>query len=246
MQVLGIDIGGSGIKGAVVDTKTGKLSTSRIRIATPSPSKPNKVAAVVADIVDHFDWYGPVGCGFPAPIHRGVSLTAANIHDRWIGTNVVDLFSDATGCPFKVLNDADAAGLAEMKFGAGRGQEGVVIIVTVGTGLGTALFTDGDLLPNTELGHIEIDCGDAELKASDAARKREKLSWKKWAMRLDKYLKTLERLFWPDLFILGGGVSKNSESFLPYLTVGADVLPAQLLNEAGIVGAALAAEKFKI
>jgi polyphosphate glucokinase len=242
MEVLGIDIGGSGIKGAVVDTNSGALTAARIRIATPSPSKPKKVAEVVADIVEHFDWEGPVGCGFPSNVQNGVTLSAANVHKKWKGTNAEELFTNATGCPFRVVNDADAAGLAEMRFGAGRHRDGVVLIVTIGTGLGTALFTDGHLLPNAELGHIEIDCRDAESMASDAAHKRDKLSWKKWAKRFDRYLCELERLLSPDLFILGGGVSKKSENFIPYLTVKAEVVTAELLNEAGIVGAALAAK----
>ena len=241
MEVLGVDIGGSGIKGTVVDTETGSLMAPRIRIATPSPSKPKKVAEVVAEIVDHFNWKGPVGCGFPAIVQNGVTMSAANVHKKWVGTNAEELFTRATGCPFRVVNDADAAGLAEMKFGAGRDRDGVVLIVTIGTGLGTALFTDGHLLPNAELGHIEIDCDDAELMASDAVRKRDNLSWKEWTKRFDKYLCQLERLLSPDLIILGGGVSKKSENFLPYLTVRTEVVPAQLLNEAGIVGAALAA-----
>ena len=242
MEILGIDVGGSGIKGAVVDVTTGQLLGSRIRIATPAPSKPKKVARVVSDIVEHFDWQGRIGCGFPAPIQKGVAMVAANIHKDWVGTNVEKLFSKATGCPVRVLNDADAAGLAEMAFGAGRDHKGVVLIVTIGTGLGTALFTNGHLLPNAELGHIEIDCVDAESRASDAARKREKLTWKRWATRFDRYLNTLEKLLWPDLIVLGGGVSKKSEKFIPYLTVQAEVVTAKLLNEAGIVGAALAAK----
>ena len=241
MEILGIDVGGSGIKGAIVDIETGELVGSRIRISTPEPAKPKQIAAVVSEIADHFDWQGSIGCGFPAAIHNGITLTAANIHDKWIGTNVEQLFSDATGCPVKVLNDADAAGLAEMRFGAGRDQDGVVLIVTIGTGLGTALFTNGVLLPNAELGHIEVECKDAELRASDAARKREKLSWKKWGRRFDQYLNRLEKLLWPDLIILGGGVSKKIDKYMPYLTVGAQVVPARLRNEAGIVGAALAA-----
>jgi polyphosphate glucokinase len=241
MEVLGVDIGGSGIKGTVVDTETGSLMAPRIRIATPSPSKPKKVAEVVTEIVDHFNWKGPVGCGFPAIVQNGVTMSAANVHKKWVGTNAEELFTRATGCPFRVVNDADAAGLAEMKFGAGRDRDGVVLIVTIGTGLGTALFTDGHLLPNAELGHIEIDCDAAELMASDAVRKRDNLSWKEWTKRFDKYLCQLERLLSPDLIILGGGVSKKSENFIPYLTVRTEVVPAQLLNEAGIVGAALAA-----
>ena len=241
MDILGIDIGGSGVKGAPVDTETGALLAPRYRLPTPSPSKPRAVAKTVAEIVGHFDWHGPMGCGFPAPVRGGVALTAANVHRKWIGTDAAALFAETTGCPTCVVNDADAVGLAEMTFGAGRGRQGVVLIVTIGTGLGTALFTDGHLLPNTELGHIEIRGQDAELRASDAARKRETLSWKKWAARFDEYLRTLERLFWPGLIILGGGISRRSERFLPYLTVQAEVVPAQLLNEAGIVGAALAA-----
>jgi polyphosphate glucokinase len=200
------------------------------------------MASAVAQVAQHFDWHGPIGCGFPAALRDGVALTAANVDDKWIGTDAAALFAETTGCPTRVINDADAAGLAEMAFGAGRGRRGVVLIVTIGTGLGTALFTDGHLLPNAELGHIEIRGQDAELRASDAARKRDILSWKKWARRLDLYLRTLERLLWPDLIILGGGVSKRSERFLPFLTVQAEVVPAELLNEAGIVGAALAAQ----
>jgi polyphosphate glucokinase len=199
------------------------------------------VAETVAQIIENFEWRGPVGCGFPSAVRNGVILTAANIHSAWLGVDAQMLFSDTSGCPVVVVNDADAAGLAEMTFGAGRGRKGVVMIVTVGTGLGTSLFTGGKLLPNTELGHIEIDGYEAEARASDAARKREDLSWKKWAKRLDWYLKGLEALFWPDLFIIGGGISKEYEKFIPLLTVKTEVVPARLLNEAGIVGAALAA-----
>ena len=245
MEILGIDIGGSGIKGAPVDTETGALLASRFRLPTPSSAKPRAVARTVAEVVQHFDWQGPVGCGFPAAMRDGVALTAANVHKKWIGTDAAALLAEASACPTCVLNDADAAGLAEMAFGAGRGRKGVVLIVTVGTGLGTALFTDGHLLPNTELGHIEIRGEDAEVWATDAARKREKMSWQKWAVHLDEYLRTLEQLLWPGLIILGGGVSKKSERFFPYLTVQAEVVPAQLLNEAGIVGAALAAQSLQ-
>jgi polyphosphate glucokinase len=241
MEVLGIDLGGSGIKGAPVDLQTGNLTASRLRIPTPEPAKPNEVAQVVAEISNHFKWTGLVGCGFPSVVRKGVIYTAANIHNKWIGANAQELFEAATGCSVMVLNDADAAGMAEMAFGAGRNELGTVIIVTIGTGLGTALFTDGKLLPNTELGHIKMDGLDAEVRASDAARKRDDLSWKKWAKRFDEYLNYLESLFWPDLFILGGGVSKKSDKFMPVLSVKARVTPAKLLNEAGIVGAALAA-----
>jgi polyphosphate glucokinase len=245
MKVLGIDIGGSGIKGAPVDTEKGVMLDDRYRIATPGGAKPEDVAKVVKRVAKHFDWKNPIGCGFPAVIQKGVARTAANVDNSWIGTNAVKLFSDATGCPVRVLNDADAAGLAEMRFGAGKGRDGLVFIVTVGTGLGTALFTDGVLVPNTELGHIELDCDDAETHASDAARKRENLSWKEWAQRFDHYLDAMEALFWPDLFIIGGGASKRFEKFLDHLSVKAEVVPAQLKNEAGIIGAALAGEKLK-
>jgi polyphosphate glucokinase len=241
MQILGIDVGGSGIKGAPVDTVSGEILAPRCRFPTPEPSKPGQVAKTVAKITHQFNWQGLIGVGFPSPIHSGVVLTAANIHKSWVNTDAVALFSNETGCQTYVMNDADAAGLAEMKFGAGKGRQGVVLIVTIGTGLGTALFTDGCLLPNTELGHIEMNGEDAERQASDAARKREDLSWKKWSKHFDQYLHTLERLFYPDLIILGGGASKKADLFLPLLTVKAEVVPAQMQNEAGIIGAALAA-----
>lgn len=241
MEVLGIDIGGSGIKGAPVDTETGSLLAPRYRIPTPYPAKPNPVTEVVAEIVHHFQWKGLVGCGFPSALHAGEVLTAANIHRKWLGVNAAAKFSESVGCPTWVVNDADAAGVAEMAFGAGAGRQGVVLIVTIGTGLGTAIFTDGQLLANTEFGHIEINGQDAEINASDAARKREKLSWKRWARRFNRYLQTMEKLVWPDLVILGGGAVKKYEKFMPYLDLKAEIVPAQLLNEAGIVGAAVAA-----
>lgn len=240
MDILGVDIGGSGIKAAPVDTDTGELLAGRHRIATPQPATPKAVAKTLARLVRYFDWSGPIGCGFPAVIQHGVARTAANVDRRWIGTNAAKLFTKTTRCPTCVINDADAAGLAEMKFGAGQGRSGVVVMVTVGTGLGTAFFTNGKLLPNTELGHLTLKGMDAERYASDAARQRLRLSWKKWALRFDKYLLHLEALFWPDLFIIGGGASKRHNKFFQYLTVQADVVPAELLNEAGIVGAALA------
>jgi len=240
MQVLGIDIGGSGIKGAPVDIEKGVMLTERYRIPTPQPAKPKPVAKTVAKIAKHFNWNGPIGCGFPAAVQHGITRTASNVDKKWIGTNASALFSEATGCPVTVSNDADAAGLAEMAFGAGKGRQGVVLLVTIGTGLGTSLFTDGVLLPNTELGHIEINCEDAELMASDAARQRDELSWKKWGKRLDTYLDRMEQLIWPDLIILGGGVSKKHEKFIPYLTVQAEIVTAQTFNEAGIIGAAIA------
>jgi polyphosphate glucokinase len=242
MQILGIDIGGTGIKGAPVDIETGALLASRHRIPTPELAKPNPVARELRELVDHFCWRDPVGCGFPAVVRQGIVCTAANIHKSWIDTNVEKLFSEASQCPVRVINDADAAGLAEMAYGAGKDQTGVVLMVTIGTGLGTALFTGGKLVPNLELGHIEFKGDDAELRASDAARKRDKLSWKKWGLRFNSYLTELERLLWPDLIILGGGVIKNYAVFQPYLSVKTKVVSAQFLNDAGIVGAALAAQ----
>lgn len=243
MNILGIDVGGSGIKGAPVDISTGELLDERYRIKTPKGAKPEPVAETVTKIVSYFDWKGPIGIGFPAPIKGGVAMMAANISKKWVGVNVDELFSRATGCPCTTLNDADAAGLAEMELGAGRGQPGTVIVLTLGTGIGTAIFNRGRLLPNAEFGHVEVDGHEAELRASDAARKREDLSWKKYAKRLNRYLETMERLFWPNLFIIGGGISKNHEKYLPLLTIDTPVVPAQMLNEAGIVGAALAARR---
>jgi polyphosphate glucokinase len=241
MEILGIDIGGSGIKGAPVNIETGELLAERKRIPTPEPAKPDPVAGCVAEIAHHFDWHGPIGCGFPGVVHHGVTLTAANVHKRWVGVDAANLFTQASGCPTCVINDADAAGLAELSFGAGKDRKGVVLMITIGTGLGTAFFLDGKLFPNTELGHVEFLGDDAEHYASDAARKRDKLSWKKWGKRFNRYLLYMESLFWPDLIILGGGTSKSFEKYSSYLTVQAEVVPAQLLNEAGIVGAALAA-----
>lgn len=239
MQVLGIDVGGSGIKGAPVDIRTGKLTAERIRIKTPEKAEPEAVAEVVAQITRSVDWKGPVGIGFPAPIKNGIAMMAANISEKWIGTNADELFTSATGCPCKVGNDADVAGLAEMTFGAGKDQSGTVIMLTLGTGIGTAIFSNGHLLPNTEFGHLEMNGKDAEYRASDAARQRQDLSWKKYAKRLNRYLLAMEKLFWPDLFIIGGGISKMHEKFVPLLTAQARVVPAQFQNEAGIVGAAL-------
>lgn len=242
MDILGIDIGGSGIKGAPVDTLSGKLLTPRFRLPTPEGARPKDVAHLVAQVAANFNWTGPIGCGFPSVVRDGVIFSAANIHKKWVGANAQQLLSAVTGCPTLVLNDADAAGLAEMTFGVGQGQKGTVMIITIGTGLGSALFSGGQLVPNTELGHIKMDGQDAEWRASDAARKRDKLSWKAWARRFDEYLNYLEFLFWPDLFILGGGISKETDRYIPLLTVKARVAPASLLNDAGIVGAALAAQ----
>ena len=241
MDILGIDIGGSGIKGAPVDLNQGILAAERLRIATPQPATPDAVADTVGRIIRHFNWTGPVGCGLPSVVQNGVARTAANIDSSWIGTDVRALLSQRTGCPVTVINDADAAGIAEMRFGAGRGRNGTILMVTVGTGLGTALFRDGNLVPNTELGHLLLNGKVAEKYASAAAREDLGLSYETWAKRLDLYLHQLQSLFWPDLFILGGGISKKHEKFFPFLTIETEFLPAVLRNQAGIVGAALAA-----
>jgi polyphosphate glucokinase len=240
MQILGIDVGGSGIKSAPVDTQTGKLTAERVRIETPKKAEPEPVVEVVAEIAKSFNWMGRIGIGFPAPIKDGVVMMAANISEKWVGINVDELFTKTTGCDCTTINDADAAGLAEMKFGAGKGQPGTVIMITLGTGIGTAIFHRGHLLPNTEFGHLDMNGRDAEHRASDAVRQSETLSWKKYARRLNKYLDAMERLFWPDLFIIGGGISKESGKYIPLLKIETPVVPAQFLNEAGIVGAALA------
>ena len=240
MDVLGIDIGGSGVKGAVVDTVTGEMKTERHRIPTPQPATPQAIAETVAELVQHFGWTGPIGCGFPAAIRRGEVLTASNIHPSWIGTNAEILFSEATHCPVTVVNDADVAAIAEMRLGAGKDHVGVVLVITLGTGIGTAIFVNSVLLPNTELGHIEIKGHDAESRAADSAREREELKWPEWAKRVDEYLLKMEALFWPDLIIVGGGVSKKHQKFLPFLTIRTPIVPAKLLNEAGIIGAAIA------
>jgi polyphosphate glucokinase len=241
--VLGVDIGGSGIKAAPVNVVTGELLAERHRIETPQPATPAAVVDTVAALAKHFQWDGAIGVGFPAVIKAGEVFTAANIDKKWIGHNAEKSIAEATGSKHvRVMNDADVAGMAEMRFGAGRNETGLVLMVTLGTGIGTALFMSGMLVPNTELGHIEMNGGkEAEAYAADSAREREDLGWKEWAERVDKYLITMESLFWPDLIIVGGGVSKKADKFLPLLTLKSRVLPAALRNEAGIVGAALAA-----
>lgn len=242
-MILGIDIGGSGIKGAPVDVRRGRLGAERWRVDTPQPATPAAVAAAVRTLTRQFDWSGPIGCTFPAVIRDGVACSAANVDPAWIGTDVQKLLQKRTGCPVGVLNDADAAGVAEMRFGAGRRQDGIVLVLTIGTGIGSAVFVDGRLLPNTELGHVEIRGVKAEWRASDRVRKRKDLSWKKWSRRLNEYLEHLERLIAPDLIILSGGVSKKHERFLHRLETRAPIVPAVLRNDAGIVGAALAARQ---
>ncbi|MFD1719035.1 polyphosphate--glucose phosphotransferase [Georgenia deserti] len=237
---FGIDIGGSGIKGAPVDLGTGEFAADRFRIATPDPSTPKAVASAVAELVDHFDLAPdvPVGLTFPAPIKHGVVAFIANLDQSWTGVNVPELMSEATGRSVIGVNDADAAGVAEAIYGAAKDVPGVVIVTTLGTGIGSGMLVDGTLVPNTELGHLEIDGHDAESQAASSAREREDLSWKKWARRLQRYYETVEMLFSPDLFVVGGGVSKRHEKFLPLLELNTPIVPAELRNTAGIVGAA--------
>jgi polyphosphate glucokinase len=241
VKVLGIDIGGTGIKGAVVDTKRGVLKTDRLRLLTPEHPDPAKVSAVLATIVSHFDWDGPIGCTFPGVTKDGTIHTAANLVPDWIGQDAAATFGQATGCPVTVLNDADAAGLAETAFGAAAARRGVVVTVTLGTGIGTAVVHDGTLVPNTELGHLPLHGGDAEKYASELVRERENLDYPTWGGRVGEYLRLLEDLLWPDLFVIGGGISKRADKFFPYIECRTEIVAARLLNQAGIVGAALAA-----
>ncbi len=240
-NILGIDIGGSGIKGAPVNVETGELLAERIRIPTPQPSTPQAVAEVVAEIARRFNWTGPIGCTFPAVVQHGVTLSAANVDKAWIGTPAEDLFEQATGCPVTVINDADAAALGEVAFGAGQGRKGLVLMLTFGTGIGSGLVLDGRLIPNSELGHLQLNGKEVEPWASDRTRERDELSWEKWAKRVQKYLEHLEMLFTPDLFIVGGGVSKKADKFKGLLNTKAELVIAELQNNAGIAGAALAA-----
>lgn len=240
-DILGIDIGGSGIKGAPVNVQTGEFTAKRFRLPTPQPSTPTAVAGVVAKVAKHFKWQDPIGCTFPAVVQNGIVKSAANVDDAWIDTPGQKLLQKQTGCPLILLNDADAAGIAEMELGAGRGNKGVVIILTLGTGIGTAIFANGQLLPNTELGHLELDGKEGEDWATDRVRQEFDQSWKTWAKGVDKYLAYMEFLFSPDLFIIGGGVSKKHAKFLPLLKRTTPIVPAQLFNQAGIVGAAMAA-----
>lgn len=238
---LGIDIGGSGVKGAPVDLVKGELATDRLRIETPQPATPDAVADVVATIAQHFAAQtgdSPVGVTIPGIVRHGVMYSAANIDKSWIGTDVATLFSERLGRPVTVLNDADAAGVAEMHYGAAKDVPGTVFIATLGTGIGTALLVDGVLVPNCELGHLEIDGHDAESRAAASAREREQLDWDAWAVRLQRYFSHIEMLFSPDLIVVGGGVSRKSAKFLPLLQLTAPIIPATLRNQAGIVGAA--------
>jgi polyphosphate glucokinase len=241
-QVLGIDIGGSGIKAAPVDTAAGKFLTERQKLATPQPATADALVDVVAQLVQDFGWTGRAGITFPGVVVGGVIRTAANLDPSCIGVDAVKAFGSATKLEVTVLNDADAAGIAEMRFGAGKGVRGTVLLLTFGTGIGSALFVDGVLVPNTEFGHIQIRGKDAEKRASDHAREEADLSWSHWAGRVDEYLEQMEALLSPGLIIIGGGVSRKADRFLPLLTgLRAKVVPAAMLNDAGIIGVALAA-----
>lgn len=245
MNVFGVDIGGSGIKGAPVDLDHGHLTHERYKVLTPQPATPDAVADGVAEVIGHFGWSGPVGITFPGVVTGGVTRTAANVDKGWIDMDAAALLGDRIGgLPVTILNDADAAGVAEMTFGAGRDRKGTVILLTLGTGIGSALFVDGHLVPNTELGHLELEGHDAEKRASTKAKEDADLSWQHWARRVRKYLAHVEMLFSPELFIVGGGVSRKADKFLPLIEgVRAEIVPAQLQNNAGIVGAAMAAAR---
>jgi polyphosphate glucokinase len=238
-------VGGTGVKGAPVETQSGKLLAERFRLETPQPATPEAVAGTIKEIVGHFRWRGPLGCAVPAVVKAGRLRTAANISKRWLDVDAARMLREKTRLPVSVINDADAAGYAEMTFGAGRRRSGLVIMVTLGTGIGTALFINGHLVPNTELGHLELDGVDAEDRAAASVREQKQMSWRRWSKRVDAYLHRLHAYFWPDLFIIGGGVSKQHDKFLPRLTQSVPVVPAQLRNDAGIIGAALAYEHEK-
>jgi len=241
-----VDIGGSGIKGCTVDLRSGSLEEQRVRVPTPAPATPTAVAELVATITDDFGWHGPMGVTLPSVLKRGIALTAAHLDPAWKGLAADKLFSEYCRVPVVVLNDADAAGLAEMRFGAGRDHDGVVLLLTFGTGIGSALFVDGELVPNTELGHLQVDGVEAETRAAAAARDDEALSWPHWAARVSRYLQVLEDLVWPDLIIAGGGVSKKADKWLSLLECRTPVVAAALRNDAGIVGAAAAAAEGRV
>lgn len=241
MEVLGIDIGGSGIKGAIVNCASGKLLGERLRYETPTPCTPAALQEVIQQLVTELKWKGPIGCGFPGVVRNNVIYTAANLDKSCIGMNLAERIRTSTGCPAAILNDADAAGLAEMRFGAGRGHLGTVIVITVGTGIGSAIFTHGHLVANTEIGHLEFRGKEAEGQLSEPARERKELSWSEWGERFNEYLEYLHSLFWPELFILGGGAVKKFDKFTDKLTVATPVVVATAGNRAGIIGAALRA-----
>lgn len=238
---FGIDIGGTGIKGAPVDLATGELADDRYRVETPQPSTPQAVAEVVVEVLEKFGWRSAFGCTFPAVVQHGIVRTAANVSKDWIDTDIGALLGQASGQSVAALNDADAAGIAEAHFGAARDKGGLVVVTTLGTGIGSALILDGLLVPNTELGHLIVDGEDAETRASAVARENEDLAWEDWAVRLSRYYTYVESLLWPDLFVVGGGVSKKPDKWLPYVECRTPIVAAKLRNSAGIIGAALAA-----
>ncbi len=244
MEILGIDIGGSGIKGAIVDTKKGELITERLRVPTPTPATPDAMIDEVIGLVNSFKWKGIIGCGFPAAVRHDIVMTASNIDKSWIGVNAAQRIEKATKCKTHLVNDVDAAGQAEMQFGAGKGQKGVTIMAAAGTGIGTALFIDDKLVPNTELGFLIVNGMFGEHYAANSVRKEQDLSWEEWGKRLNEYFQRMESLFYPDLFILGGGVSKHFENYSQYFDLKTKLVPAQSKNEAGIIGAALAAKAY--
>lgn len=240
----GIDVGGSGVKGAIVNMNTGEFASERVKVETPQPATPESVAAVIARIVDELHWDGPVGICMPSVVKNHVARTAANIDDTWIGTNVYDVFTQhLRGRELAVLNDADAAGLAEVAFGDETVRHGSVLFLTFGTGIGSAFLMDGKLFPNTELGHMMVGEKEAEHLASSAVRDREELSYTEWAARVDIVLAEFERLFFPSAFVVGGGISRKADKWVPLLTIDTPVVPATLRNRAGIVGAAMAVWK---
>ena len=238
---IGIDIGGTGIKGALVDVKNGEMIGDRVRVETPAGGSTDDIIATVKGLLKKLPESPedtPVGICFPAVVQHGVTKSAANISKKWIGFDADKAFTKALGREVHLVNDADAAGLAEMRFGAGRAERGLVIMTTLGTGIGTAIFFDQKLVPNAELGHLEIDGVDYETMAAFSAKERENLSWEDWAKRLQKYYSTLQRLFSPDMIIVGGGVSKEHKNFLPLLDIDCEIVPAEMRNNAGILGAA--------
>lgn len=241
MQILGIDIGGTGIKGAIVDTSTGELLTEKFRLKTPKPAKPEAVAKTVHEIAKHFNWEGKAGAGFPTPLAHGKCMSGGNLDPDWKGVHVDQLFSKVTDLDFTVINDADAAAEAEMHFGSGKGKEGLVAVITLGTGIGSGLFFNGQLIPNTELGHVSYKDEAFEKYAADSIRKKEDLSYTKWGKRLNKYFKHIELILSPDLFIIGGGASKKMDRFKDEITINTPIIPAENQNEAGIIGAAMGA-----
>jgi polyphosphate glucokinase len=242
---FGVDVGGSGIKGAPIDLATGKLVAERLRIPTPQPATPSAVAAVIGEVLDHFGWDEPFGCTYPGVVQHGVVRTAANVDPSWIDTDAHELLSSVTGRRALLVNDADAAGVAEARFGAAKDVPGLVLLTTLGTGIGTALLINGTLVPNTEMGHVELDGHDAETRAADSARDREDLSWEDWAGRLTRYYQHLEALLWPDLIVVGGGVSKKVDRWMPLVKTRAPMVPAALRNNAGMVGGAVLAHEHK-